>query len=141
MANDGVSTSEEPSRRVVDQRIRNRVIDYLELVASFADQVEYARTVPFVHVPYEVINQWEDWVITDPSRDSEISDVFTADEVATLGRFHETWEATVDAVPDEYPSLAVVQVLPEWERLRRDAESALTVLMRRGKMPEDHEDR
>ena len=50
-----------PSERLVAQRIRNRIIEYLELAASYAAQEEYQRVAP-INVPSEVMNQWEDWV-------------------------------------------------------------------------------
>jgi hypothetical protein len=49
--------SDQPSGRVVEQRVRNRVIEYLELTASFKAQQEYDRNAPIAHLPYEVINQ------------------------------------------------------------------------------------
>lgn len=52
----------EPSPRLVAQRIRNRIIEYLELASSFEAQ----QHAPIAHVPNEVINQWEDWVPTPP---------------------------------------------------------------------------
>lgn len=47
------------------QRIRNRVIEYLELASSFDNQSAYQAAVPYIHVPNEIINQWEDWVDPD----------------------------------------------------------------------------
>jgi hypothetical protein len=49
-----------PGERVAEQRVRNRIIEYLELAASLAAQADYDSAVPIAHVPYEVINQWED---------------------------------------------------------------------------------
>lgn len=48
-------------------------------------------------------------------------------------------EDAVSAVPDNYPPLSEVQALLEWDRLRDEAGSALSVFMRRGKMSEDNE--
>lgn len=62
--------AEQPSDRIVEQRIRNRVIEYFEMVSSFAAQQAYEEMgPPFVNVPYEVINQWEDWIPNDPRDD------------------------------------------------------------------------
>lgn len=129
---------DRPSDRVVEQRVRNRVIEYLELAASFEAQQEYERVTPIAHVPYEVINQWEDWV-KDPRTDPDIADVYDGPEVEALCQFQAAWDAACAVVPDDYPSLSNVQSLAEWEQLRATAEAALSVFMRRGKMPEDHE--
>jgi hypothetical protein len=66
---------DEPSRRVVEQRVRNRIIEYLEPASSFEAQQQYERDVAIAHVPYELINQWEDWVHKDPREDRDLSDV------------------------------------------------------------------
>lgn len=124
---------------MVQQRVRNRVIEYLELASSFEEQREYEQAAPIAHVPYEVINQWEDWVYTDPREDPDLFDVYDTAEVAAMGQLHATWKDAVTAVPDDYPPLSEVQTLPEWGRLRDAAKSALSVFSRRGKMPEDHE--
>jgi hypothetical protein len=129
----------KPSRRVVEQRVRNRIIEYLELASSFEAQQEYERDVPIEHVPYEVINQWEDWVHKDPREDRDLPDVYDGAEVEAMCQFHAAWDDAASAVPNNYPSLSEVQALPEWSRLRDTARSALSVFMRRGKMSEDHE--
>jgi hypothetical protein len=129
----------KPSRRVVEQRVRNRVIEYLELAASFEEQREYERNVPIAYVPYEVINQWEDWVYKDPRDDTNVLDVYDKAEVEAMGHFHAVWDDVASAVPNNYPPLSEVQALSEWGQLRDAAASALSVFMRRGEMSEDHE--
>lgn len=134
-----VGDPDKPSRRVVEQRVRNRIIEYLELASSFEAQQVYERDVPIVHVPYEVINQWKDWVHKDPREDRDLSDVYDGAEVEAMCQFHAAWDDAVSAVSEDFPLLSEVQALPEWYRLREAAASALSVFMRRGKMSEDHE--
>jgi hypothetical protein len=92
-----VENPDEPSRRVVEQRVRNRVIEYLELASSFEEQQEYERNVPIAHIPYEVINQWEDWVYPDPREDPDLSDVYDGTEVEAMGQFHAAWDDAASA--------------------------------------------
>lgn len=139
MTNSESGTEAPPSGRVVDQRIRNRIIEYLEVAESFEVQRKYERDVPIVHVPYEVINQWEDWVARDPRQDPDMPGIYTSEEVEALCHYQAVWEAATTAVPDDYPALEMVQALPEWENLRSAAKSALGVFKKRGKLPEDHE--
>ncbi|MBP2321034.1 hypothetical protein JOF56_001419 [Kibdelosporangium banguiense] len=139
MPEDDAGARERPTVRVVLQRHRNRIIEYLEVAASFDDQQEYERNVQIVHVPYEVINQWEDWFPKDPRHNFDFLDVYDAAEVDAVCQFQVAWEAAADALSDDYPPLSEVQALPEWEQLRSAAEVALTVFMKRGMMPEDHE--
>lgn len=119
--------------------MRNRLIEYFQLTSSFSEQVRYAEAVPFVNVPYEVINEWEDWLPYGP-RGSTQSGVYTDEERHALEEFHAVWDAIADAVPDDYPTLEKVQRMPEWERLRQQAEAALGIFLRRGKLSEDHEE-
>jgi len=134
-----IGDPDEPSRRVVEQRVRNRIIEYLEPASSLEAQQQYERDVPIAHVPYELINQWEDWVHKDPREDRDLSDVYDGAEVEAMCQFHAAWEDAASAVANNYPPLSEAQALTEWDRLREAARSALSVFMRRGKMSEDHE--
>lgn len=131
--------AEQPSARLVEQRIRNRVIEYLELAASFEEQQRYERNVPIAYVPGEVINQWEDNFPRGLQRDLAQTDVFSPDEVAALREVEPTWVAACRAMPDDYPTLPAVQALPAWQALRGAASSALAVFERRGRLSEDEE--
>ena len=125
----------EPTHRVVLQRVRNRIIEYLELASSFEEQRTYQSRVP-VSVPNEVINIWEDWF----SGDNElVGPVFTREERDALDAFHRTWQNVAHSAPDPLPALTEVQSLPAWGELRASAADALLVLGRRGKLSEDHE--
>jgi hypothetical protein len=124
-----------PSPRLVDQRVRNRIIEYLELASSFEVQLEYQAVAP-VSVSNEVINQWEDWVRADPAM-IEWSDVYVADEVAALAAFHEVWNAVADVTPNPLGPIADVQTDPAWHRLRQAALTALAVFERRGSLSEE----
>lgn len=134
-----MSDTDEPSPRIVAQRVRNRVMEALELAASYESQVEYQRIVPSVNTPYEVINGFEDWVSENPRLNPSTLGVYTAEEVAALGEFWDAWEAAASALPDDYPSVSVAQSLPAWSRLRTAAVKALAVFEDRGRMSEDHE--
>ena len=128
----------DQSNRILEQRIRNRVTEYLELAGSFEQQIEYAWTVPAAYVPHEVLNQWEDWVPTDPA-DGSVTPVYSTLEVAALTSFHRAWLAASEALADDAPSLAEVHALPAWLALRDEARAARAVFGSRGPMPEDHE--
>ena len=92
-----------------------------------------------VNVPYEVINQWEDWVPPRPDTPADDMSVFSSDELDEIDRFRSVWDEAAEAIGQDFPSVAFVQALPEWDRLRRSALSAASVFGRRGPMPEDRE--
>ena len=58
------------------------------------------------------------------------------DEKAVLEQFQVVWEATADAVPDNYPSLEDVQSSAAWVELATAASEAAVVFGRRGPSPE-----
>jgi hypothetical protein len=127
---------DEPSSHLVELRVRNRIIDYLEIVSSYEEQRRYQAAVPVAWVPHEVINQWEDWLPTDP-RTYKFSDVYSDAEVLAVRAFHAVWEQVVERTPDPLPPLAETQLLPEWHELRRAGLIALAVFDQRGRLPDD----
>ncbi|WP_154795803.1 hypothetical protein [Occultella kanbiaonis] len=130
--------AEWPTKRVVEQRIRNRLIEYFEFASSFTAQLRYEAAAPIVHVPYEIINQWEDWTLgLDLWLDE--AQVYTAEEKEALRRFQVVWDRAADDLADDYPALRQVQAMPAWKELRQEAELALAVFAHRGRLPEDHE--
>ena len=129
----------QPSERVVEQRIRNQIIEYFELAASYDEQLAYEKNVPIAHVPYEVIDQWTDCVPAGTLKAVKDPSVFSTSELHELHDFQLVWASTASAVPDDYPLLRDVQALPAWDRLRQQAERALRVFEVRGKLPEDRE--
>jgi hypothetical protein len=129
----------EVSQRIVDQRVRNRVMETLELAGSFEAQQVYAETVPIANVPAEVINQWSDWVHVDPNTDPNISAVYSSQELDAIRRFHLVWLKACDAYPDGFPSVAEIQTIPEWSLLREGARAAKAIFDQRGPLPEDRE--
>lgn len=133
-----VTSADKPTRRLVEQRVRNRIIEYLELASSFEQQVDYQRNVPIANVPAEMVEQWADQVHGDP-RASEQADVYSAAEVKALGDFSAVWRDVVERTPNPLPAIEEMIGLPVWEELRVAAASALASFQKRGTMPEDVE--
>lgn len=130
----------KPSPRLVEQRIRNRIIEYLELASSFEAQTEYQVAATIAYVPSEVIEQWNDWNPVDQSRwPGRLTDPYSAEEIEAMQTFHAVWEWVIEHTPDPLPELSEVQLMPAWQRLRQAAEDALRPFHERGLLPEDHE--
>jgi hypothetical protein len=128
-------SDDSPSARVIEQRVRNRVIEYLELAASFEEQVKYEERASIAYVPAEVINQWEDWVwdVHKPLS------VYSEAEARAMVMYEAALDRANRATGDGWPSVREVQRLPEWQAMREAAEQALAVFMQRGFLPEDRE--
>lgn len=119
---------EQTPPAVVERRVRNRIIEYLELASSFALQREYQANVdakaPYVDVPSEVINQWEDWVFDQELDTGYGAPTYTSEEHEAILEFHSVWNDVAERTPDPLPPLAETQRLSEWAQLRDAAEQA-----------------
>jgi hypothetical protein len=127
----------EPTQQVVLQRIRNRIIEYLELASSFENQRQYQSVAP-VNVANEIINRWEDCV-REPRDSGFAAPVFSAAEQEAVAQFHNIWIAVAANTPDSLPDLESLFTTAEWQRLRAAALLALHVFLARGKLSEDRE--
>jgi hypothetical protein len=127
---------DHPSAMVLDQRIRNRTIEYLEVPSSFEKQVAYASH-GIGNVPNEMINQWEDWVHGDIADYGE--PVYSAEERAAMQAYQPVWLAVCDTLTDPFPDLTTLMTTEPWERLRRAAKETLQVCNRRGRFDEERE--
>jgi hypothetical protein len=127
--------SDTPSERIVQQRLRNRIIESLELAASIEDQHEYQRRVPFVDVPTQIINRWEDFVGRDWRRHYPAGDVFTLPEIDAIAEFDAVWNDVAERAPDL--PLEALALTADWKRLMETADRCLQVFLHRGRLPED----
>ena len=121
---------------MVLRRIRNQIISYLKLAASQEEQIAYQAAAPHIHVPNEVINQWEDWVQPD-WRDHMIAPVFTQDEIRAIADFYSAWDSVASVTPDPLPRLDVLCGTEEWDKLAQAALSSLEVFEIRGPLPDN----
>lgn len=132
--------NDNPSRQVLDQRMRNRIIEVLETAASYDEQRQYQEAVPYVHVPTEMICMWGADLVGRDWRSWWLPPVFTADELEAIARFDEVFRSVVDALPKPWPELSELIGSEAWERFRSSAADALAVFQRRGKLSEDAEE-
>lgn len=134
-------SSDDPSDRLIAQRVRNRVIEYLELASSYAYQREYRDAVPQLNMPFEIINKWEDWTSRDAEGNLLILSVYSAPEADQLRLVDVAWQRAADSMPDypAWPTLEEAQATAGWDELRVAASMALTVFERRGRFSDDEE--
>lgn len=117
------------------RRIRNQIILYLKLAASQEEQIAYQAAAPHIHVPNELINQWEDWVQPD-WRNHMIAPVFTQEETRAIADFYSAWDSVASITPDPLPGLDVLFGTKEWQKFAQDALSSLKVFQIRGSLPD-----
>ncbi len=130
-----------PSPQLLRQRLRNNIIDYLELASSVDEQRSYERNVPIAQVPNEMINQWED-VVDARDFDWYCPPVFSPHENVALRQFHEIWNQVADETPNPMPDTIEALIGTEpWSRLISAAQLALAVFERRGRFDPEIEER
>jgi hypothetical protein len=130
--------NERISRILLEQRIRNRIIEYLEIASSCDEQMEFEAHVPIVAVPNEVINMWEDSV--DIARIGDFAEpVYSPQEQMAIRQFHAVWDGVASDTPDPLPPLSKLMGTEPWARLRIAAGHALAVFRLRGKFSDDRE--
>jgi len=123
----------EPNPMVVQQRVRNRIIEVLQDFASFDRQRDYASKVPYISVPNELLEEWRGWF--EPCRFAP--PVFNRHERGAAERFNSAWSAVVETFDWDSPSLESVQAKDQWKDLRDEAQLALAMFLARGKLSED----
>jgi hypothetical protein len=121
-----------PSQLLVQQRVRNRIFEYLEGVEEYPR----ARGVWELN---ELINEWETWV-DHPflSRDYP-PPAFSADEVTALAITHDAWLAFADSTPQDIKDECGPLSMPEWKAFVDACSAAIKVFQVRGRLPEDAE--
>lgn len=127
----------EPSELLVEQRIRNRIIEHLEWIASYTPRRWFESKKKRYFDFNEFFNGWDDWVHDKPAHANTA--VYTDEEASALAGFHETLEEVAAQFPQTIPYNRATQRRPEWSTLRSAAEAALVVMHQRGRLPEDEE--
>ena len=121
-----------PSQLLVEQRVRNRIFEYLEGVR------EYPRHRGQTDLN-ELINEWETWV-DDPFLPGDFPPpAFSSDEVAALAITHGAWLAFADSTPKDIKDERAPLSLPEWKAFVAACSAAIKVFQVRGPLREDAE--
>lgn len=122
---------DNPSKQVVAQRVRNRLIKVLEFAAALEAQRQYSASEA-------VFSWWEDWFYPEDI-DTYAPPLYTPNERQALIDFHKVWERACEQTPARLPAIEQVQGWPVWQELRVAAEAALAVFEERGKFSEEGE--
>lgn len=125
-------STERASPALIEQRIRNRLIEWLELV------VESEHAAPAYGID-ELLNDWQDWNGEPLTEAAFPPPTYTAAEVATLPEIERTWNLLCDATPKSIQDEAAAMKLPEWRSFVDAARHALNAFSVRGKLLEEKE--
>ena len=127
----------EVPNSLVYQRIRNRVIEHLDLLMDRDAQLEYQERVPFVHVSHQLIELWCDVVDPEASKEQFPLGLYDAAERSELSEFNRVFLDVLHSTPDPLPAIAEFQQSKAWGELRDAAEKTHAVMMKRGALSEN----
>ena len=115
--------------KLIEQRIRNRIYEYVESVAEFPAN----RGVWDLN---ELVNSWEDYV-PDPFQAHMFpAPTFSAGEVAVMAKVHSAWLAFADATPQNIDDESLAMRTPQWIALVEASRTASSTFSIRGKLEE-----
>jgi hypothetical protein len=118
------------SSLLVEQRVRNRIIEWLEVVAAY--QVD-----PPPYDLNEILNQWQDWNATPASVERYPQPVYTHEEARSLVSVGVAWSEFCEATPNRIVHEGEHLSKPEWAKLVAASNGALSVLCLRGRLSEE----
>ncbi|RVU42113.1 hypothetical protein EA187_17390 [Lujinxingia sediminis] len=102
---------------------RENILNTLELIADGAGQREYQRQVPFVSVPAELFNQWDDFYYPD---DDLFREAFSDLELIVLSTFDRVFNDVADAIAQELLPIDEFMKTEAWKTLSFAAREALS---------------
>lgn len=126
-----MNLNDHPSPQVILQRVRNRIMEYFELVAD-------PNCLAMLSAA-SVINMWEDWRSEPVSPLTYPDPVFNVHERDVMIGFDHAWELAADSTPDPMPEVHALRSLPAWQQLIDSAKAALSVFEVRGRLSEEEE--
>jgi hypothetical protein len=120
---------EKISRQLLYQRLRNRVIELLDMYSSF----DHIATLG----AYEMIDMVDDWL---PLNYEEAPKVFSEKEKVAIAKFMELAAGAADATKEDTWDTAWFKNSEEWVSVSEFAQQALVVFSVRGQFSEESEE-
>ena len=116
--------------KLVEQRIRNRIYEYVASVAEYPAN----RGVWDLN---ELVNEWEMYVADPFHTQAFPAPTFTQIEVAAVAKVHTAWLAFADATPHTIKDESQAMKTPEWPLLVDACRDACSTFSLRGKLAEE----
>ena len=120
---------EKISQQLLYQRLRNRVIELLDMYSSLDDIATLGA--------YEMINLVDDYLPLDYA---DAPKVFSEKEKVAIAKFMKLATAASDATEENTCSVDWFRSSKEWVSVSRFAEQALAVFTERGRFSEESEE-
>lgn len=105
---------------------RRGVVNFLHSVSDFDYQLDYKNKVPFVHIPMELLAQW-DGLYTYTRDKKWFKDAFSHYELELLDNFNKTIQEIKEGLGPNYPDVPDIFESKHWKRLADEASKMINV--------------
>lgn len=110
----------------LQKNTKRNLIMTLTYLSSKEEQVKYNKTVPYVHIPEELIEQWLSGFLPEQEWFREI---FTKEEFVTLSMFNEEFlKAQKFLEKEDYPNVPEIFEFEVWNNLMAKAQETIDKL-------------
>ncbi len=109
----------------LQRQLRKNIREYLRLLSSAEEQLEYQRNVPWVNITVELVcMMWHDDYILESKA---FSSAFSKRELQAMAEFNQVLDAITESSlsGEEIPQIEAFINTPEWARLSQAASVAL----------------
>jgi len=117
--------------RLVEQHIRNHLIEYVGWVCEYADEPEPRLGMN------ELLNQWEDFITRPICETNFPAPVYTTEEINALSALDVAWDLLCSVTEQDIARDSDAFEKPEWSVFVDRAREAQRIFLRRGKLSED----
>ncbi len=129
------------SKVVIEQRVRNRIIEYFKLASSEENLLQYQNNVPIAQVPSELIEEWSTYFdIEMYNAGGYLSPTYNDEELQAILAFESMHNYACENMPDLTYDINEVFKMTWWPKFKEQAKKTLVIFMKRGKLSEDVEE-
>lgn len=106
-------------------KTRNQVLDMFKDLSSKKAQKDYKNAVPYVHIPNELISQWDGCYLIGRNWYREI---WTKNQLEILSRFNTEFNRLIEYLPNPMPDVPDVFEDRIWQQIMVLSKEILTGL-------------
>jgi len=103
---------------------KSHIMDFFYTLASNERQINYKKSVPVVHIPYELIAQW-DGAFKYPQNQKWFRDIWKEKELNWLKEFDSKFNEIMDKLPKSIPDIPEIFENTHWLQLIQLAQETL----------------
>lgn len=112
----------------LQKNYKTNVIDFLKCISSQEEQLLYKKNVPFVHIPKELIAQWDGEEVF-VKNEQWFKDIWSEDQWNVLEDFEKQFEDRLKKFPKNIPDIPEILNEQYWKEIIELAKQSLIKLL------------